>query len=373
MVEVHGAHGTIVTNFLSPATNRRTDLYGGPLVNRMRFLVEVIKDVRKKVGPDYPIGVRLSAIDYEPGGIVLEDTIEVAKVLEKIGVDVIHVSGGSHVKGLHLASPMSMPIGHHIKESAAIKKAVSIPVIASGSITNPKLAEETIASGKADFISMARPLFADPEWPNKAKAGHPEDIIPCIRCNIGCHARSNFLFRPTKCTVNVPLSRSVKLAIEPAKVRKNVAVIGGGPGGMEAARVLALRGHNVTLYEKRKLGGALIEASVPDFKADIRPLIAYLATQMKKLKVNVVMQEATPAAIKRGKFDAVVVAVGAEMRKPDIPGVGLPHVTDVMAVLNGKATGKRVLVVGGGLIGVEVGIYLAEMARRLPSQRARTS
>lgn len=366
MVEVHGAHGGLVTNFLSPGTNRRNDMYGGPLQNRMRFLVEVVRAIRKKVGTDFPIGVRLSGIDYEPNGVVIEDTLEVAKVLENIGVDIIHVSGGSHIRGNHLASPMSVPAGHHIREAEAVKRVVHIPVIASGSITTPQLAEEILESGKADFIALARPLFADPHWPQKAREGRPEDITPCIRCNDGCQDRSNLKYRPTQCTVNASLNREDALSITPAEQRSNVAVVGGGPGGMEAARVCALRGHSVTLYEKRNLGGALIEASVPEFKSDLKRLIDYYVTQLKKLKVEVIQKEATVDTIKKGKFDAVIVAAGGTPLIPDVPGIDRPIVTSALDALSRKSpVGQKVLVVGGNMVGTEVGLWLAEQGKEV--------
>lgn len=366
MVEIHGAHGALPHQFLSHLRNIRNDLYGGSLHNRMRFLVELVRDVKRKTGADFPLSVRLSAIDYEPGGVVLEETLEVVKVLEQIGVDVIHVSGGSHARLVHTTSPMSIPEGHHVASAEAVKKVVHIPVIASGSITTPQLAEEILESGKADFISLARPLFADPHWPQKAREGRPEDIAPCIRCVDGCQDRSNLKMRAIRCTVNVALAREDSLAITPAEHLKEVAVVGGGPGGMEAARVCALRGHRVTLYEKRKLGGALIEASVPEFKSDIRRLISYHVTQMKKLKVKVIKEEATVNTIKKGNFDAVIVAVGAALTKPDVPGIEKPIVTNVLEVLNGKANlGQRVHIVGGGIIGVEVGLFLAEQDKEI--------
>ena len=366
MVEVHGAHGTLPHQFLSPARNRRNDLYGGSPHNRMRFLVEIVKDIKNKTGADFPLSVRLSAIDYEPGGLVLEETLEIVKVLEQIGVDVLHISGGSHARLVHTTSPMCIPEGYHVPSAEAVKKIVHIPVIASGSITTPQLAEEILESGKADFVSLARPLFADPHWPQKAREGRPEDITPCIRCVDGCQDRSNLKFRAIRCTVNVALAREDKLAITPAERRKEVAVVGGGPGGMEAARVCALRGHGVTLYEKRKLGGVLIEASVPEFKSDIRRLINYHVTQIEKLKVKVIQEEATVNTIKKGNFDAVIVAVGAILTKPDVPGIEKPIVTDVLEVLNGKAhLGQRVHIVGGGIIGVEVGLFLAEQGKEI--------
>ncbi|MFX0203318.1 MAG: FAD-dependent oxidoreductase [Candidatus Hodarchaeota archaeon] len=366
MVEVHGAHGTLVTNFLSPATNRRTDMYGGSLQNRMKFLVEIVTDIRKKVGEDFPLCVRLSGIDYEPNGVVIKDTLEVVKVLEKIGVDAIHLSGGSHIRGHHLASPMTIPAGHHVREAEAVKNIVHIPVIASGSITSPQLAEEILETGKADFISLARPLFADPYWPQKAREGRPEDITPCIRCNDGCQDRTNLRFRPTQCTVNAALNRKDTLTVTPDGSRKDVVVVGGGPGGMEAARVCALGGHRVTLYEKRKLGGALIEASVPEFKSDLKRLISYYVAQMEKRKVEVILEEFTVSAIKKRSFDAVIVAVGGAPLIPDVPGIDRPIVTSALDVLSGKSPlGQKIIVVGAGLIGTEVGLWLAEQGKEI--------
>lgn len=366
MVEIHAAHGALPHQFLSPLRNTRNDLYGGSVHNRMRFLAEIVKDIKKKTGVDFPLCVRLSAIDYEQGGQVLEQTVEIAKVLEQIGVDVLHISGGSHARIVYTTSPMCMPEGLHVPSAEAVKKAVKIPVIASGSITTPQLAEEILKSGKADFISLGRPLFADPHWPNKAKEGRPEDIVPCIRCVDGCQDRSSFLMRAIKCTVNVAFARENSLAITPAGYIKKVAVIGGGPGGMEAARVCALRGHDVTLYEKRQLGGVLIEASVPDFKSDIKRLIDYHKTQIRKLKIKVVQEEATLDTIKKGKFDTVIVAVGAILMKPDVSGINKSIVTDVLKVLGGKVKlGKKIHIVGGGTIGVEVGLFLAEQGKEI--------
>jgi 2,4-dienoyl-CoA reductase-like NADH-dependent reductase (Old Yellow Enzyme family)/thioredoxin reductase len=366
MIEIHGAHGSLPHQFLSPRRNVRNDLYGGSLHNRMRFLIELVRNVKRKTGVDFPLSVRLSMIDYEPGGLVLEQTLEVARVLEQVGVDVLHVSGGSHSRLIHTSSPMSIPLGHHVASAEAVKKIVAIPVIASGSITTPQLAEEILGSGKADFIALARPLFADPHWPNKAKEGRPEDIAPCIRCVDGCQDRSNFQMRAIRCTVNAAFTREDSLAVTPAKSPKGVAVIGGGPGGMEAARVCALRGHKVTLYEKRRLGGALIEASVPEFKADIRRLISYHTTQMEKLGVKVVLEEATVDTVKHAIFDAVIVATGAVQRRPDVSGIEKPIVVEALEVLAGTAhVGQRVHVVGGGMIGAEVGLFLAEQGNEV--------
>jgi 2,4-dienoyl-CoA reductase-like NADH-dependent reductase (Old Yellow Enzyme family)/thioredoxin reductase len=366
LVEVQGAAGTLFTNFLSPGQNRRNDMYGGSLHNRMRFLLEVVRDIRKKVGEDYPLGVRISLIEYEPGGIELEENIVVCKALEQEGVDVINVTGGTHAEASHAAAPMLLPLALHVPAAAALKKEIGIPVIVAGSIHTPEIAEEILAKGDADFIAGGRPFLADPAWPRKAKEGRPEDIRPCIRCNDGCHDRSLLPGRVIECTVNPTLFKPDSLPVTKAKQSKRVAVVGAGPAGIEAARVLSLRGHKVTLFEKRDLGGTLTEASYPDFKSDIRRLIAYYKAQMQKSDVIVEKKEATIADIKDGKFDAVIVAVGATMRKFDVSGIDNPIVTNALEVFGStEVTGQKVIVIGGGATGAEVAIYLAEQGKEV--------
>ena len=360
LVEIHGAHGYLLTNFFSPHTNHRTDLYGGSLENRMRIYVEIVRDVRKKVGPDFPVTIRLSGTDYEPDGFPIEDTIAMARVLEKEGIDAFHISGGDHHTMIHQVSPMAMSICHNTWAAEAIKKVVSVPVIASGSITLPQYAEEIIASGKGDFVGLGRPLWADPEWPNKAAADHPEDIRPCIRCNEGCLERTFFNYKAITCALNPVVSREGELKITPAPVKKKVAVVGAGAAGLEAARVLALRGHDVTLYEEKdKKGGLLHEAAAPEFKADIRPFMQYQITAIEKLGIPVVQKKATPADLEG--FDAVVCATGSLPIIPNLPGVDKPIAVDCLSAINGaKPVGKKVVVVGGGLVGTETALDLAE-------------
>ena len=368
MVEIHACHGYLISNFLSPRTNKRTDWYGGSLENRMRFLLEVMAEIIRQVGPDYPICVRVSGIDYEPDGTKIEETIELCKHLEALGVTAIHMSGGNHHQTIHEVSPMGMSLAHNVWAAEAVKQEVKIPVIASGSITHPELAEKILSDGKGDFIGLGRPLWADPYWPQKAMEGRPEDIRPCIRCNDGCLARGDHQAKTISCSVNVAVCREDEFQITKAEHSKNVAVIGGGPAGMEAARVCALRGHNVTLYEKRELGGVLIEASVPEFKApDLKPLINYLSTQIKKLKIKVIHEEATSQAIRNGGFDAVIVATGATPIIPeDVQGITSAKVTDALQVLNGKAKlGQKIAVIGGGIVGTEVGLFLAEQGKEI--------
>jgi 2,4-dienoyl-CoA reductase-like NADH-dependent reductase (Old Yellow Enzyme family)/thioredoxin reductase len=368
LVEIHACHGYLISNFLSPYSNKRTDEYGGDFENRIRILLEIIAAVKAEVGPDYPVVCRLSGTDYEPDGYPLEETVELCRRLEALGVAAIHMSGGIHHTTIHEVSPMGMPLAYNVYAAEAAKKVVRIPVVASGSINLPALAESILEEGRGDFISLGRPLWADPQWPLKAKRGRPEDIRPCIRCNDGCLARGDHIANTVRCTVNVALCREEEFEITPAMRPMRVAVVGGGPAGMEAARVAALKGHEVTLHEKRELGGALIEASIPEFKApDLKPLVAYLKTQVAKTGVKVVAKEATVDDLAGGAFDAVIVATGATaLGLEDIPGISDPKVATAAQVLHGEAVlGDRVAVIGGGIVGTEVGLVVAETGRHV--------
>lgn len=359
-VEIHGAHGYLITNFLSPRTNRRTDWYGGSLENRMRFLMQVVADVRKKVGRGFPLGVRLSGSEYEPDGVTIEESIEVAKALEKAGIDVIHVSGGNHHQMHHQVSPLYVSSAHNVWAADAIKRAVGIPVIASGSLNTPELAESVIAEGKGDFVGLGRVLFADPQFPAKAEAGLSEDIVPCIRCNDGCQERSFKRYQSVLCTVNPTLGNEAMSGVTSVLPGFSVAVVGGGPGGMQAAETLALRGCKVTLFERRKLGGMLIEGSAPSFKSDLKLLVNYQRGRMKKLGVQVVYRDVAPADLARGGFQHVVVAIGGAPVPRRFPGSDRAAVVDGCAVLRGDSSaGGRVVVIGGGLVGCEVALHLA--------------
>ncbi len=359
VVEIHGAHGYLITNFLSPFTNQRRDWYGGSRENRFRFLEQVFTRCKEYVGEDFPIIVRLSGTDYEPGGMTIDDTIYYAQRLEQLGCAAIDVSGGDHHQMIHQVTPMQLDRGHNVWAAEAIKKVVKIPVFATGSITQPDFAEEILASGKADFISMGRPLLADPYWAKKAQEGHPEDISPCIRCNEGCLDRGNHLGKSINCTMNPTLGFEDALAIRPADKVRKVAVVGGGPAGLKAADTAALRGHEVTLFEKRALGGWLHEASYPDFKADIRDALRYLVTQVNKHGVTVVEKEATAADL--AGVDAVIVATGTTPAGLPVPGADRPNVTLAVDALKegGVRPTGQVVVVGGGLIGVETAVLFS--------------
>ena len=370
MVELHGAHGYLINQFISPFMNKRTDEYGGSLENRMRFALELIATVRQAVGPDFPIGFRISAVEFVPGGVTLEESPAIARMLETAGVDYISVSAGVYEVTDKMICLMRDTEGWRDYIWEAIKQSVKVPTIAGGSLRHPDFCERLLKEGKADFIGLARPLFADPEWPKKAEEGRVEDIRLCISCNQCLMGSRSRRLGVRRCSVNAAAGRERKFSeIMPAPVPKRVMVIGGGPGGMEAARVAALRGHKVTLYEKGEtLGGQLLLAGKPQSKRKVLWLRDYLSTQLQKLGVKVELgMEVTPSLVEEAKPDVVVVATGAEPIQLDIPGID--HRTGVNSwdLFQGKVNLERekVAVVGGGMIGCEVAEYLLESANRV--------
>ncbi|MBI2906859.1 MAG: FAD-dependent oxidoreductase [Chloroflexi bacterium] len=364
MVELHGAHGYLIQQFMSPYTNKRTDEFGGSFENRMRFPLELIKRVRKAVGESYPIGMRFPSEEFlGPEGITLKDSPAIAREMEKAGVAYLSVSCGTFQSADKFNDIMRQPEGwkHYLWET--IKKSVAIPIIAGGGIKHPDFAEKMLALGKADFIGLARPLLADPHWARKAHEGRTEDIrlcISCIECIHGSTKRRQG-GGARRCNVNSETGREGEfIPIKPAAVKKKVMIVGGGPGGMEAARVGALRGHDVTLYEKGKeLGGALLLAGVPPGKEKINWVSDFLKTQIAKAGVKVKLgTEVTPELIQKERPDVVIVATGSRPIFP--PALAGKNVFTALDVLSGKAeiSDKKVLVVGGGMVGCETAEYL---------------
>ncbi|MEM4581837.1 MAG: FAD-dependent oxidoreductase, partial [Candidatus Korarchaeum sp.] len=361
-VEIHGAHGYLVCQFLSPYTNKRTDKYGGSLENRAQFAVEIIQKIRAKVGRDFIVGCRISADEYIPGGLKIEETTKIAKILEQAGLDYIHVSGGMYESLEHNSPTTYFPRAYYLNNIEAIKKVVGIPVLGVGAF-NVELAERTLREGKADLIVFGRALIADPELPKKIAEGRVEDIRPCIRGEEGCISRF-FEGKTIRCEVNPAVGRESEFIITPAVRKKKVLVVGGGAAGLEAARVAALRGHEVTLVEREdKLGGHLVEASTPPFKDDLKQLLNWLVKQVEKAGVKVQLKtEATKDLVGKLKPDVLIIAVGSEFIIPKVPGAERPSVLTPSDVLLGKkAVGQNVVVVGGGLVGCEIALYIASV------------
>ena len=363
-VEIHGTHGYLLAQFLSPYTNLRSDLYGK---DRGLFGQQTLDRVRSRVGQDYLVGYRISADEFIQGGITLGEAKDFSKRLEKQGIDYLHVSGGLAETGQNIVIPVYLPQGHLLHLAEGIKEGVSIPVIAVGAIHDPQLAEDALQKKKADLIAMGRALIADPHLPDKIKAGQSATIRPCLRCNEGCRSRM-VEGKTQRCAVNAEVGREQRMKIRPATKAKHVCVVGGGPAGLEAVRVLSLRGHRVTLFEKEnKLGGLLRYASVPEFKSELRNFMEYLIDQVNQLRVDVRYGcSATLDLVKEVKPDAVILAAGSSPRLPKIPGITKSFVVNALDLLSGKSkTGKRVLVIGGSAMGSEIAAYLAGQNRKV--------
>ncbi len=366
-IELHGHEGYLLDQFQSTLWNRRTDRYGGDVEDRLRFPLEVIETIKSRLGNDFPIIYRYGIQHHVEGGRGIDESIEMARRFEQAGVDALHVDAGCYEAWYWAHPPVYQPRGCMIDIAEKAVKAVNIPVIAVGKLGYPDIAEKVVQEGKADFISLGRALLADPEWPLKVQEGRFDDIRPCIGDHAGCLTRV-FQGKYISCAVNPATGMEREFTLHPAKRPKSVLIIGGGPGGMQAAMVAAQRGHEVSLWEKNgQLGGNLIPASTPEFKKDLRDLMTYLSTQIKKLPVDIILErEASSELVQETKPDVVIVATGASPIMPHIPGVEKDNVLSAVDMLWGiKPAGEKVLVLGGGLIGCETAAYLAQAGKRV--------
>jgi len=361
MVMVHCVHGYGIAGFNSEYTNKRNDLYGGTWENRMRFGLNILKKVRGVLTCDMAMTVRIPVDEFVPYGNGKEECLRIAKEYEATGVDAIHLSCGAVGSFHHTIQPAYFPHAYLESCLALFRKAVSVPLGVAGSLNNPIEAERVLREYDLDYVDLGRAVLADPDYPNKVMAGRPKDIRKCLRCCECVHGIfENHI--AMECSVNPEGGREAAMRITPAEKPKKVVVVGGGPAGMEAARVATLRGHNVTLFEKKdNLGGNLIPASTPDFKVEYKWLVDWQAHQLDALGVEVQLgKEIAPADVESLKPDVAIVATGAEPHIPDdIRGIDRA-VSAIDVLLDKEDLGEKVVVCGGGAMGCEIALHLAQ-------------
>ena len=376
-VELHCTHNYLLSQFLSPASNKRKDIYGGSLRNRARLVLDIMAAIKKETGKSYPVWVRLTGKEFDTeGGLSLEESQQIARWLEEAGVVGIDISGSSLVRPTHVMQwpvegeqmprpPMNHPPGYLIPLAESIKKVLTIPVIAVGRI-NPEVAERALKENRVDLVAIGRRLIADPEFPNKVASGMVEDVRPCIGC-FECRERI-LSEQQVECVVNPALGREQEFTIRPTRQKKRIVIVGGGPAGMEAARIAALRGHDVTLFDEgRELGGQLLVAAVPPHKGELKLLADYLASQVRKLGAKIELEkEVTPELVLQARPHTVIVATGAKRGVLRLPGMQKAAPVAAEDVLAGKVeVGNVVAIIGGGVTGLETAEYLALAKRKV--------
>lgn len=379
--ELHGHEGYLFDQFTTAIWNKRTDKYGGDLKGRLTLPLEVLNIIKEHAGDDFPVQYRfglkhyikglnegaLAGEVYEEAGRDIEEGLEMAKLLEEAGFDSLHVDAGCYDSWYWAHPPGYQEHGCMTDMAAMAKKVVNVPVIAVGRLEIPEIAEKAIASGEADMVALGRGLLADAYWPVKVYEGRIKDIRPCIGCHEGCIWQF-MKGEALSCAVNPACGLEKEYQLKKVDVPKKVTVVGGGVAGMEATRIAAIRGHRVTLYEKGKdLGGHLVEASVPDFKKDVAALLDWYKNELKKLDIEVKTGiDASSELIKRENPDVVIVATGSSPIIPDIPGIDKPSVITCVDLLLGKKNGgDKIIVIGGGMVGCETAIWLAEQGKQV--------
>jgi 2,4-dienoyl-CoA reductase-like NADH-dependent reductase (Old Yellow Enzyme family)/thioredoxin reductase len=367
-IEIHGAHGYLISQFLSAFDNRRTDQYGGDIQNRALFSIEIVKGI-KQVLSDFPIFFRISAEQYTDG-LHLDEAKKVVRLLEDAGIDAVHVSAGRYASIQWMIPPMTQPQGCLIPLAAEIRRVARKPVLAVGRIGTPELAEQILQQGNADLIALGRPLFADPDFPKKGEAGKSKQIRPCIACNTCFDTR--YVGQPVRCTVNPELKHGRSAETRPATHSKKIIVVGGGPGGMEAARSLALCGHKVALWEKtEQLGGQLVLAMAAPGRKEFKRLIEFYGNELKRLGVELKLGvETTSELLQQQAPEAVIVATGIKPCNPEICGEVCSFGVTAHDILAGREiAGKKVVIIGGAHTGCETAKFLAADGRNVTVTR----
>ena len=371
-ISFHCTHLYLIEQFLSPASNKRQDIYGGDFNRRQRFLMEIIRKTKKLVGNDYPIMCRIAGAEVWEGGLTIEDARETSRRLEAAGVCAISVCLGSnpnfvkpnYVPTLTTSDSMRGRHGSLVHLAAAVKDAVSIPVMTANRILTPEHAEQILQQGKADLICIGRGILADNDWLHKARIGDSKAIRLCIGCHEGCS--SSMRGQPITCAVNPLCNREEEYKIIPASTAKTIFVAGGGPAGLEATRVAAMRGHKVTVFEKNKIGGQMNLAAMTPGKAEIMSIVDYEIGQLNRLSVTVKKRELTVEEIMKVRPDAVIIATGSRPKTPAIPGSDNANVTNIWDVLNGQRSVQGdVVIIGGRQFGAETAEYLAAKGHKV--------
>lgn len=381
-IEIHAVHeGYLLDQFTLSIFNKRTDKYGGDLKGRLTLPSEIVKEIKNTVGKDFPVMLRFSIKsyikDWRQGGLPQEDFkelgrdveegLEVAKILQQAGYDAFNADCGTYDSWYWAHPPMYFDYGCYLPYAEKLKQVVSIPVISAGRMDLPGLGEKALQENKLDMVVIGRGLLADPYLPNKLMSGEENRIRPCLACHDGCMGRM-FIAKPLSCAVNPATGREGEYFVTPACIKKNVLIVGGGLAGMEAARVAALRGHKVTIYEKRdKLGGHILEGSVPDFKLADKRLLKWYENELKELKIDVLLNtEITEDYINDKKTDVVVIASGSTSVTLNLPGMDRTNVCSAEDLLAGKKTaGPKIVMIGGGLIGCETALWLAKQGNEV--------
>lgn len=379
-IEIHAVHeGYLLDQFAISFFNNRTDEYGGSLRNRLRFAIEIVQAIKETCGQDFPVSLRYSIKsfikDWKQGGLPgeefvekgrdIEEGIEAAKILEEAGYDAFNGDVGSYDSWYWAHPPMYQEKGLYLPYNEILKKVLKVPVITAGRMEDPELASEAIAQGKTDMIALGRPLLADSEIPNKIMIDKYDKVRPCLSCQEGCMGRLQ-TYANISCAVNPACGREAEYGLQPARLIKNVMIIGGGVAGLEAARVAALRGHKVTLFEKSdRLGGNLIPGGAPDFKEDDIALAKWYTDELKDLNVEVHYNtEITKETVKDFNADEVIVATGSNPRRLTIPGSDKVYTAEEV-LLGKKDVGNSTIIIGGGLVGCETALWLVNQGKKV--------